>query len=556
MSLHRFLMNIDVIHAVFHHLDLFPHPITEFKHLVGVTDEAVVARRTLASAALTCRAFSEPASKTLWTCLHQGLSPLLKTFSCFKQTDASDDQDPSYELDDAISATEWEQFDRLASRVRYLDLGHPPSWPSLVDALIKRCQTKGEALLPNLRVLRWSESAGDTHKLQLLRALCSAPSLSLVSIMHDPRQHEFNTNVAQDLAVITETRPDLAHFSSIDYLYLRPNIPILSLRSLRSLQVGPADEASFCQIGTFTYLTDLSTTVLGMHAVRPRLNKAFPALRRLKTSGAPATLIWMIAQISSPNLTSITADIDAKDIADILPIALPVGQSLEQLHLDILGTYGSGERIEVAFADLAHSILSLRGLEDVRLRLVLRALSLSDADIALIKSAWPRLRRLSLSELFFDQSQPDFGLRPSLPSLPALVDLALARPQLETLDVEVASVTEDELVRLESISTGAPELEHPTTALKWLTFARSGYRSRIAFPTDIPRLARALHRLFPLVGGLGRPIKDAKGGGITTYYLWSELDVRHDVFRLLDHLDKLNSRPYYHTHSELGVVNC
>ncbi|KAI0762995.1 hypothetical protein C8Q74DRAFT_192250 [Fomes fomentarius] len=192
MSVHSFLTNIDVIHAVLGHLDLFPRPITEFKHLVCVTDEAVVARRTLANAALTCRAFSEPASKTLWMCLHQGLSPLLKTFSCFKKTDASDYQDPSYELDDAISATEWEQFDRLAS------------W------------TKGEALLPNLRVLRWSESAGDTHKLQLLRALCSAPSLSLVSIMQNSRGYEFNTNVAQDLAVITETRPGavLMHYRS------------------------------------------------------------------------------------------------------------------------------------------------------------------------------------------------------------------------------------------------------------------------------------------------------------------------------------------------------
>ncbi len=81
-SVHRFLTNIDVVHAVFGHLDLFPSPITEIEPLTGVTDEALVSRRTLSNAAVTCRAFTEPASKTLWTSLHVGLLPLLKTFSC------------------------------------------------------------------------------------------------------------------------------------------------------------------------------------------------------------------------------------------------------------------------------------------------------------------------------------------------------------------------------------------------------------------------------------------------------------------------------------------
>ncbi len=83
MSVHRFLTNIDVVYAVFGHLDLFPHPITtsDFYRVKNYIDyEASPIRRTLASAALTCRAFSEPASKTLWTCVHShsGLQYLLK----------------------------------------------------------------------------------------------------------------------------------------------------------------------------------------------------------------------------------------------------------------------------------------------------------------------------------------------------------------------------------------------------------------------------------------------------------------------------------------------
>lgn len=71
MSAHRFLTNIDLIHAVFGHLDLFPRSIdnTDFDHRVlTMGDESAVARRTLANAALTCRAFSESASKDVSPC--------------------------------------------------------------------------------------------------------------------------------------------------------------------------------------------------------------------------------------------------------------------------------------------------------------------------------------------------------------------------------------------------------------------------------------------------------------------------------------------------------
>ncbi|KAI0763002.1 hypothetical protein C8Q74DRAFT_1451054 [Fomes fomentarius] len=392
MSLHRFLANIDLLHAVFDHLDLLPRPITDFVRGFYARHEAIVARRTLANAALTCRALSEPASKTLWKCLHLGLLPLLKTFSCFKETDGGI---ASYELDGEISAAEWERFDHLASWVRYI--GYPYEravvlQSSVVHALVKRYQTKGAALLPNLQIL--------------ISSICD------------------------------------------DSL--------------------PVNEG------------------------------AFLALRRFKTFGpTPATLIWTITQISSPNLTSLSAmTAGAKHITDILPVfALPAVQSLQKLHLTVCFDVEASGGMEVAFADLAHSILPLCHLEDVSLEISLQPLSLSDADIVLIKSAWPRLRRLSLS--FAMDSEPVQLVRPSLP---ILVDLALAR-QLETLDVEMASVTEEDLIQLESIS--APEAEHLNMALKWMRFQRlSEYRSRNAFPADVPRLARALHRLFPLLGGL------------------------------------------------------
>ncbi len=163
---------------------------------------------------------------------------------------------------------------------------------------------------------------------------------------------------------------------------------------------------------------------------------------------------------------------------------------------------------------------ALRHLDHVWLCPHHRTLSVSDTDIVLINAAWPRLRRLFLS---FNAHERVHPLRPSLL---ALVDLALARPQLETLDVEVASVTEDDLIQLERISAGVAGLEHPRT-LQGLRFARGRYREHIRFPTDIPRLVRALHLLFPLVESpLGRPIKKGKDGRLTRYFSWSEIDMR------------------------------
>ncbi len=131
----------------------------------------------------------------------------------------------------------------------------------LLDALVKRCQTKN-ALLPNLQIISWTDLT-DHHRLQsaLLRALCAAPSLSLVHMKKYSAYAFSHTNVIKELAGIADARPDLAHLFSTTDLHFQSHSPILSLRSLRSLRVGETDEASFCQIGTFPNLTDLSTAV-------------------------------------------------------------------------------------------------------------------------------------------------------------------------------------------------------------------------------------------------------------------------------------------------------
>ncbi len=80
--------NDDIIWEILQHLSLVPERPEDF-HLQQLDDYYKLERlhrRTLASAALTCKAFSEPASQALWAVLPDGLLPLMHTFSNFRAT--------------------------------------------------------------------------------------------------------------------------------------------------------------------------------------------------------------------------------------------------------------------------------------------------------------------------------------------------------------------------------------------------------------------------------------------------------------------------------------
>ncbi len=82
------LLNDDVIREIVQHLSLVPERPEDFRTFL-FNDNTGIERlhmRTLASAALTCKAFSEPASEALWAVLPDGLLPLLHTFSSLRIT--------------------------------------------------------------------------------------------------------------------------------------------------------------------------------------------------------------------------------------------------------------------------------------------------------------------------------------------------------------------------------------------------------------------------------------------------------------------------------------
>ena len=84
------LANPDILHQIFEEFTLYqpcqrssdyPRILEGLLHRpFGIDTRS----GTLASAALVCKTFSEPASRVLWAVLYEGVEPLFRAFSAFK----------------------------------------------------------------------------------------------------------------------------------------------------------------------------------------------------------------------------------------------------------------------------------------------------------------------------------------------------------------------------------------------------------------------------------------------------------------------------------------
>ena len=149
------------------------------------------------------------------------------------------------------------------------------------------------------------------------------------------------------------------------------------------------------------------------------------------------------------------------------------------------------------------------------------ALAIDNAALKTMARAWPRLRHLVLtysSEFTFmdavaavaAQDSPDAAAAarpPPGPSLGAVVDVALACPDLKEFEMKVADVSEDDLKLLEARAEmdGARQ-----TALVDLYLQGNRSEDSPQLP-DLDRLAVALHRVFPKLRGTGPPLPIQKG---------------------------------------------
>ena len=90
------LANPDILHQIFEELTLYQpcQRSSDYPRIIeGLLDrpsDINIRSRTLVSAALVCKTFSEPASRALWAVLYEGVGPLFRAFSAFKVVKAVD----------------------------------------------------------------------------------------------------------------------------------------------------------------------------------------------------------------------------------------------------------------------------------------------------------------------------------------------------------------------------------------------------------------------------------------------------------------------------------
>ena len=84
------LANPDILYQIFEELTLYQpcERSSEYPRIIeGLLNrpsDINIRSRTLVSAALVCKTFSEPASRALWAVLYEGVEPLFRAFSAFK----------------------------------------------------------------------------------------------------------------------------------------------------------------------------------------------------------------------------------------------------------------------------------------------------------------------------------------------------------------------------------------------------------------------------------------------------------------------------------------
>ncbi|KAI0806590.1 hypothetical protein C8Q74DRAFT_1223060 [Fomes fomentarius] len=557
--------NDDIIREILQHLsrslvparpaDLFGKTVTRLRHPKDDELEGLH-RRTLASAALTCKAFSEPASQELWAVLPNGLLPLMHTFSNLRTTYKTASSPPNYTLEGAIQYTEIQRFKHLAARVKYFAFGRTTREisPSALDVILEQFEIKNSPLFPKLRALEWYESSGDPHLSRLLGSLVRTSSLS--AFIYVP-----NIDSTADMSLFAALRPQLRH---LRVLYVPSEMygicaPLIPLRSLVSIRVFHVDPSFFRHLATLVHLEDVETS-LARKAFGQRepplalpdsktVLPGFKSLRRFATAGLDQVcvedLVWMLSTIAtSTRLSTLDMKVDAYGVQGVFPALqkirdMPALRNLRTLVLGIyLDTYATlGIRIQLPFSDIASPFYTISSLEHISFS-TNRILVLSVEDLTRIQEAWPRLKELSAfrvdSGMDYD-SEADQVEQPGEPSLASVVAFTMKMKNLEVLDIDVANVSAEDVDQLCALAEDS-EVGHeppPQSQLQHLTFAMACWRVKFASEIDerdVDRLACALRRIFPRMRGVSSEWR--------RHEWWSEEDVRSGFYRLLTGLDQ------------------
>ncbi|PPQ77788.1 hypothetical protein CVT24_005892 [Panaeolus cyanescens] len=410
------------------------------------------------NAALTCRAFRDPAEDELWRELDCGLVPLFKLISNFKEGTGS--SSGIYFVRGAVTPVDVERMKLFSRRVRVLTYAERSKLGGLVDssaAVTIAPALQGQFLFPNLKTLR-CDLQGDSNA---ILPLCISPGLKTLDIA-TYYCAAIESTWAEGVSYFVQTLAD----ANIQLFHLRLDIPCTltllngvqsSFSQLRSLQIslGPDSERmvdiSFLRALTeFNHLDDLSLQfnffdafpALGVEN-HPKLT--FKQVLQLQITCPLDDVLTFLAITSFPSLAYFYFDF-------ILPLSLETSYQydwkrlLETIHdmsspsivrgvsLDPWRTAWSQNEGRydmfrmtnpgVAFEDLSELLLRFKLEEFICPFPLFRSLTMD--DLKSITNAWEKIRVLYL-----------FTAEPNTVGLDALHHIASTLPCIFNLSMSV-----------------------------------------------------------------------------------------------------------------------
>ncbi|KAI0753453.1 hypothetical protein C8Q80DRAFT_514040 [Daedaleopsis nitida] len=465
-------------------------------------------RNTLACAARSCRALSEPALAVLWKTIDD-VTHLLSVFPHFRPCLSGS---IIFMFHHDITDSAWRRFQTYAPIVKVLQQSIS-RWEriskSVWIALARRCGLS--PLLPNLEVLSTIPLGYESPYITIFLT----PTLRRLTLNYGELNYaEDHYSTRALFRSITKTSPDVTHLTLLngveedaDYPGRTKDVavayelqPLKRYDGLQSLDVGD----SILDLDMLQWLADLpdlhtlkGTIAMGCRDVgeddlssddEGRFDEgSFQHLKTLALRGKPHELGVFLRETGVSILETLTLN-----ILDPVPPALlcrhltscirsivdhknlPIQDfTLKYCHED---EYEG--RIMYSVMDFARPVLTMHVLKRVSF-LFYKLPSLTDEDLAQMIDAWPNLTALSLpgTKLYYPKR--------ARPTASCLVAFAQRCPHLRTL-----TLPEIETRTLPEISD-MPYVNHPLHRLQvWWDMSRS---------TDLRKLAIFVDRLFPCV---------------------------------------------------------
>ncbi|KAI0656460.1 hypothetical protein C8Q70DRAFT_335619 [Cubamyces menziesii] len=475
MATHHALANIDIVDEVFQWFDYeltHGYPLEQTSDFVAGEsageDVEIERRRSLASAARTCKSFHEPALRVLWRQL-ESLIPFFSLLPSFTKVQENVEQPFSswhprdiYHLPDYVSSHERERLRKYADFVRILYLATPAptrtqdftpeSWSSM------RTLFGDQPIFPNVHILHWS---------------VVSPRTEFPGMMHfvSPTLQQILLNCCYWGSYMDARMPDLRASTWVPLLSSTTAEICLKASRLSQLTVcmGELDASEFITVLSHSHPSTLrGLTVFGPHHL-PHINiSGFMGLARIVSLERLTLSVVIdhqpgasIPPLDLPNLlefripycpapahmvpydTITSARLKVLDISKLDYIGMPVLRrvcsgwarafpALEVLSFRLTGTVWD-QPLHTETQPLLSALeplLTLRQMRSFTLSCVDVPVTVGDAELTAFSEAWPSLVELQV----YNMSIPD-NSRGSIAGLPGLLSLATNCPMLAALGI-------------------------------------------------------------------------------------------------------------------------